>query len=70
MVKGRDCYMRATIDREACIGCGLCPETCPEVFKMGDDNIAVVIKDPIPPAEEARAKEAVGICPTEAINIE
>ena len=25
---------------DACIGCGLCEGTCPDVFHMGDDGLA------------------------------
>ncbi|MBE0478404.1 4Fe-4S binding protein, partial [Candidatus Aerophobetes bacterium] len=25
------------IDEDACTGCGLCEDTCPEVFEMEDD---------------------------------
>jgi len=33
--------MRATVDEETCIGCGLCAETCPEVFEMNDEKVRV-----------------------------
>ena len=29
---------------EGCIGCGLCAGTCPAVFSMGDDGVAVAIE--------------------------
>ena len=28
--------MKAYVDDETCIGCGTCPEVCPEVFHMTD----------------------------------
>ena len=64
-----DVRMKAIVDRETCIGCGLCPEICPEVFKMDDENIAVVIGDVIASDQEALAKEAAASCPVEAIKI-
>ena len=33
--------MKAIVDEETCIGCGLCAETCPEVFEMVDDKAHV-----------------------------
>ena len=34
--------MKANVDQNLCSGCGLCEQVCPEVFEMGDDNIAKV----------------------------
>ncbi len=62
--------MEAKIDRDACIGCGLCVEICPEVFEMDDEQIAIVIKSPIPDDAQNDAKDAEEQCPTSAISIE
>ena len=51
-----------------CTACGLCVDTCPEVFEM--DDIAVVKVDVVPPALEAKAKQAAEECPVEAIILE
>ena len=40
--------MKATVDKETCIGCGTCPEVCPEVFHMTDGGIAHAIDGEIP----------------------
>ena len=40
--------MKATVDRDSCIGCELCASICPEVFEIDDEQIAIVIADPIP----------------------
>ena len=62
--------MKATVDPDLCIGCELCVDTCPEVFEMNDDDLAVVIVDEIPADAEDTAQEAADDCPSEAIIIE
>ena len=61
--------MKAIVDEDACTGCGLCEETCPEVFRLGDD-VAEVIVAAVPPEAEDAAHEAADDCPVEAITIE
>ena len=61
--------MKAVIDKDACTGCGLCADTCPEVFEMQDD-IAVTKVDAVPDAASDSCKQAVEDCPSEAIKIE
>lgn len=62
--------MRATLDRDGCISCGLCPETCPEVFRMADDGIAEVYTEEVPPEVEEAAIEAQDGCPVSVITVE
>ena len=52
-----------------CIGCGLCPNVCPGVFYMTDENVAQAV-DVIPAEREAQVHEARDSCPTDAIVIE
>ena len=61
--------MRAWIDEDACSGCGLCVEICPEVFEM-DGDIARVKGIEVPEDEEERAEEAADGCPVEAISLD
>ncbi|MGI6544902.1 MAG: ferredoxin [Fastidiosipilaceae bacterium] len=61
--------MKATVDHDLCIGCGICASMCPEVFEMGDDGLAHVIAE-VTPELEAGAQEAEAACPTEAITVE
>ncbi len=62
--------MKACVDRETCIGCGLCESICPGVFLMDDEMKATVIVDPIPAEFEACAKESEDECPVAAITVE
>jgi ferredoxin len=52
-----------------CTLCGLCEETCPEVFTMGD-NKAEVKENPVPAELESKVREAAENCPVSAIIVE
>ena len=62
--------MKATINREGCIGCELCASTCPEVFRMADDGLAEVYVDSIPKDAEDSAIEAQDGCPVSVIAVD
>ena len=55
--------MKAYVDHDLCIGCGVCPSVCPEVFEMGDDGLSHVIVDTVP-------EDAEESCPVDAIKVE
>lgn len=61
--------MRAVVDRDLCIGCGLCEDTCPEVFRLEDDGIALVLGDAIAAEVYGSARDAMDLCPVEAITL-
>ena len=50
-----------------CIGCGMCAETCPEVFTLTDASVARAVQDEIDGALAEKAKEAAEGCPVSAI---
>ena len=62
--------MRANVDQETCIGCGVCPSVCEEVFQLGDDGKAHVIGEEVPANCENQAKDAEDACPVDAISCE
>ena len=51
---------------DTCTACGLCAETCPEVFKMGSE-LAEVITELVPANFEDSVLIAAEDCPVEAI---
>jgi ferredoxin len=61
--------MKATVDQDLCTGCGLCVDTCPEVFDM-DEDLATVKVSQIPEDAEQSARQAADECPADAITIE
>ncbi|MPQ42202.1 ferredoxin [Clostridium tarantellae] len=62
--------MKAMVDKDTCIGCGLCPSICSEVFDMQDDGKAGVIVPEVPSNCDGAVKEAESNCPVNAISIE
>jgi ferredoxin len=54
---------------DTCTSCGLCVDTCPEVFEIGDD-IAQIIVSEIPAEHEDAVQQAADECPAESIIIE
>lgn len=62
--------MKGFVDKDTCIGCGLCEGICPEVFSMGDDGKASASESEIPGTIIASANDAKEQCPVEAIIVE
>lgn len=62
--------MKAKVDQETCIGCGMCAEICPAVFEMNSKGKASVKSEVVPASSEDDCKEAAADCPVEAITIE
>ena len=52
---------KVTVDRVLCIGCGIAPNLCPQVFVLGDDNGMSRVVDAY--SEELSAEVSVGLIP-------
>ena len=61
--------MKAFIDRDNCISCGLCSGTCPEVFRMAEDDYAEVYINEVPFEAQTAALEAKENCPVSVIKV-
>ena len=54
---------------DICTACGLCCDTCPEVFEMGADTAQVQVEE-VPAEHEDAVQQAADECPVEAIVVE
>lgn len=62
--------MRVVVDRDRCEGNAFCVNTAPGVFKLDDDEYAVVMTDPVPVEQEMLAQQAIEACPRAALSRE
>lgn len=58
--------MKPVVDRDLCIGCGLCPSIAPEIFEMDDEGKAIAL---VEETDDAAAQEAADACPVGAITV-
>ncbi len=56
--------VKVTVDADACIGCGLCVSSLPDVFAFDDEGKSVVIAD----ADESAVDDVIASCPVAAIS--
>ncbi len=64
--------MKVHADREVCIQAGNCVMTADTLFDQDDDGIVVVLvgsESDVPPEAEDKAREAVRLCPSQALTI-
>lgn len=62
--------MKACVDKELCIGCGLCASIASEIFFIEYDGKAKAIDEEIEASQIAEAEDAASSCPVAAISIE
>jgi ferredoxin len=61
--------VKVAADRDVCISAGNCVMVADAVFDQDDDGIVVVLVDEVPEGEEEHAREAVKLCPSQALRI-
>ena len=60
--------MRVAVDRDRCIGSGMCTTIAPALFDMDDDGVLIVIKETPAPNEQRSLLDAVACCPVDALS--
>ncbi len=58
---------KITVDVSTCVGCGLCEQICPEVFKVDSEGVAQVEACE---CNQHNLTEVTQQCPVSAIKIE
>ena len=58
---------KPVIDRDECLGDGICEDCCPEVFALDDEDLAFVKEDGLDPSHEGKIQDAIDECPAECI---
>ena len=61
--------MKAIVNQDTCIGCGLCISTVPEVFEVNADGKAEACGHTTDENRDA-VQEAIDACPVQAISAE
>jgi len=62
--------MKIIADTSRCVGAGQCVLTEPTVFDQSEDDGTVIVLISEPPADlEAAVREAVHICPSQALSL-
>jgi ferredoxin len=61
--------VRIKADTDVCVGSGQCVLTEPAVFDQGDDGIVVLLTDQPGGDAAKRARDAVNLCPSQALSI-
>lgn len=59
--------MKVIVNEDMCEGHGKCEMSAPEVFKLGPDDVSIVLIDEVPTELEEKVARAIRLCPRQAI---
>jgi ferredoxin len=61
--------VKVQADRDVCISAGNCVMAAADVFDQDDDGLVVVLVDEVPDGDEDNAREAIRLCPSQALRV-
>ena len=59
--------MKVTVDRDRCVGNGVCEVTAPEHFVVDDNGEVQLQFTEVPPEQQQLVLDAVASCPAQAL---
>lgn len=62
--------MRVVVDRDKCLGVGLCEVAAPDYFEVGEDGYSITRKSGVAEPDLAKVRGAVDNCPMQALRLE
>ncbi len=62
--------MKVIVDYDLCEANAVCQKSCPEVFRVEEDDTLTVLVTEIPEELRSKAKEAERLCPRQALRLE
>lgn len=60
--------VKVQVNADMCEGHAKCEKVAPEVFKVGDDDVSVVLVDDVAPELVEKVERAIRMCPRQAIS--
>lgn len=60
--------VKVQVNADMCEGHAKCEKAAPEVFKVGDDDVSVVLVDEVAPELVEKVERAIRMCPRQAIS--
>ncbi|MDR3230211.1 MAG: ferredoxin [Synergistaceae bacterium] len=60
--------MKIFLDQQKCIGCGVCSQVCPEVFRVNEETSVTEVLSP--DSDNPCVQEAESSCPVSCIRVE
>lgn len=59
--------MKVKVNADMCEGHGKCEMAAPEVFKLGPDDVSIVLLADVPSDLQEKVDRAIRLCPRQAI---
>jgi ferredoxin len=62
--------VKVIVDYDLCEANAVCMDVCPDVFRVEEDDTLTLLMQEIPEEQRGKVKEAVRLCPRQALRLE